>query len=301
MNKGKGKAKVVEEIVISDSNENSPPRKKARSQSPEVIILNNTDSNISGDFHVHSTSNSNEGSSRTTYGWVRVYIKSYQRQKVREIGMPSDESFVTYGDAGRTSEESFVIRARFDGDEMQSVKFATKNPPGVDRLYKSAFLITQKVTRTRRPGLVNYMGELYDDVVDLKRVDSGPSEKSKFASRFRRACFQRMIRMMGPRRVRYIPKPVHMAMLRGDVEDFVRNNPQYAHYAPPPSTGSPTNSGKAQRCFAEFCPGGEVTLDNWKACYRRLSLKLHPNRGGSAERMAELNDCNDAIRQFFGA
>lgn len=307
--KGKGKGKVNEEeiIVISDSNENSPARKKPRKQSPEEVIILN--SNISSNFKVNTTSN-NEGSSRTTYGWVKVYIKPYRRQKVSEFGMLADERFITYGDAGMTDPEEFVIRARFEGDEMQAVKFSNKAPPGVDRLYKTAYLIAQKVTTKRRPGWVNYMGELYDDVVDLKRVSSGPSEKSKYSNRFRRACFQRMIRMMGPDRVRYIPKPVHMAMLRDKLEEFVAANPQYSQYAPPPSPGgspggsagrgSPVNAGKAQRCFSEFC-SGDFTLANWKACYKRLLLRMHPNKGGSEEQMAKLNDCNDTIKQYFAA
>lgn len=70
-------------------------------------------------------------------------------------------------------------------------------------------------------------------------------------------------------------------------------------FAALPSPGQDTARG--WRTVLGWTEGDRPTLPQVDATYRRLAANAHPDRGGDAERMAEINEARDAARRELGA
>ena len=65
----------------------------------------------------------------------------------------------------------------------------------------------------------------------------------------------------------------------------------------PPPREDPTAARAAARRTFGWPPGKKFTADELKARFRELAKKNHPDRGGSVQKMAQVNDAMDVLTE----
>ncbi len=82
---------------------------------------------------------------------------------------------------------------------------------------------------------------------------------------------------------------------RARARDFLRRAQAQAGQVPPPPPRPKKPAGPDPRVVLGFAAGQKITAELVKKRHRELARKHHPDRGGSLQKMQEINQAVDAI------